>query len=115
VSARYEKEEQNRPPCDVFKDPIYLTLNLPPESQWKNILKLIQKEPQNAKKHIHQALQAVEGVKIEGVSLENLTCKERFLDRDLTDYDLQSVINELNEFAAKGGKSGGEFYTPLCV
>src|SRR5438128_3384984 len=71
------------------------------------------------------------------ISLEDLTCKGHFQNRDLTDYDLLAVINELNEifqehswdydffgsiyqfflhqFAAKGGKSGGEFYTPSCV
>ncbi|CAG8627317.1 10833_t:CDS:2 [Cetraspora pellucida] len=78
-----------------------------------NILKRVQEEPQNTKSHVYQALQAVEEVKMEKVSLQDLTCKEHFRNQDLTDHDLHVYQFFLHRFAAAGGKSGGEFYTPL--
>lgn len=137
ISVRYEEEEKKRPTWDVLNDPIWLTLNLPSESQWKNILKRIEGDPQKVKTHVYNALQAIEKVKIRKIALEDLTCKEHFNDPDLTDYDLQSIVSELNEifqehswdydffgsvyqfflhqFATRGGRSGGQFYTPSCV
>lgn len=141
VSVRYEKEKNNKPRFETFDDPVYFTLPPPPESQWKNILKCLKRDPQNIKDNVCKALEAIEKVKVGNNSLEGLTYKEYFKSSDLTDYDLQQIINEFDEefqefskqswgdydflgnayqfflqqFAAEGGQQGGQFYTPSDV
>jgi type I restriction enzyme M protein len=132
------KEEKEKAPSHGKEDPAYYTINLPLASKWDYIMKEVEKNPQKTKEIIYLALDTIEKQKLRNKqSLEGLTHKERFKDRDLTDYNLQLIIKDLNEkfhehtwnydflgvvyqfflqqFATKGGKQGGEFYTPTTV
>ncbi|CAG8442418.1 3958_t:CDS:2 [Ambispora leptoticha] len=100
-SIQYEKEKINKPKFETFDDPAYFTLLPPPEN------------PQNIKKNVCKALEAIEKVKVGNNSLEGLTYKEYFRK----DYDFLGNAYQffLQQFAAEGGKQGGQFYTPLDV